>query len=179
MEDAYIEDSVRIRLIEAGLAELLTHGQKDFSLRRVALAAQVSCAAPYRHFKDKDELIRAVIAHIREDFLLLAREIEGVFEPGTPKHITELLTAGVRFWAAGGNFPSFLQVSELSGFDEPILRAIKAFSDRNSLTPEREAELTFSILAAYYGTVTLVTAKHLDIDTAIKRLTKKLLEELK
>ena len=179
MEDAYIEDSVRIRLIEAGLSELLTHGQKDFSLRRVALAAQVSCAAPYRHFKDKDELIRAVIAHIREDWLLLAREIEGVFTLGTTKHIVELLKAGVRFWSAGGNFPSFLQICELSGFDEPILRTIKAFSEKNSLTPEREAELTFSILTLYYGTVTLVTAEHLDIDTAINNLTKKLLKELK
>lgn len=179
MEDAYIEDSVRIRLIEAGLSELLTHGQKDFSLRRVALAAQVSCAAPYRHFKDKDELIRAVIAHIREDWLLLAREIEGVFSLGTPKHICELLKAGVRFWSAGGNFPSFLQICELSGFDEPILRAIKQFVSDRSKTPEDEVELTYSVLTLYYGTVTLVAAGEVDVDTAIASLTKKLLTELK
>lgn len=179
MEDAYIEDSVRIRLIEAGLQELLSHGQQDFSLRRVALAAQVSCAAPYRHFKDKDELIRAVIAHIREDWLLLAREIEGVFEPGTHKHIAGLLAAGVRFWAAGGNFPSFLQASELSGFDEPISSAIKSFSELKGLSPEDEDALLYSILAIYYGTVTLVSAGEVDIDAAVKKLTQKLLEELK
>ena len=55
MEADFIEGSVRTRLIVAGINELEERGVKDFSLRRVALAAEVSCAAPYRHFKDKDD----------------------------------------------------------------------------------------------------------------------------
>ena len=62
---------IRKKLVEAGLKELLEHGSRDFSLRRVALMAEVSCAAPYRHFKDKDELVRAVISEIRENWLLI------------------------------------------------------------------------------------------------------------
>ena len=64
MEEAYVEKSVRTRLILAGITELEEHGLGDFSLRRAALAAQVSCAAPYRHFKDKDEYIREIITHV-------------------------------------------------------------------------------------------------------------------
>ena len=58
MEQEFIENSVRTRLILSGMSEIEKHGVNDFSLRRVALAAQVSCAAPYRHFKDKEELTR-------------------------------------------------------------------------------------------------------------------------
>ena len=168
MEDRFIEDSVKKRLVEAGLSELMEHGVADFSLRRVAIAAQVSCAAPYRHFKDKDELIRAVIAHIREDWTLLSAEIGSALEVGTKRHITELLTAGVRFWIAGGNFPSFLAIKELSSFDEPIVTAVGAFCDRAS-RPDRE-ELKNSLLTVFYGTVTLVVSGSAAADTAIAAL---------
>ena len=46
MEDANLETSVRTRLLLAGLSEMEKHGEGDFSLRRVAKEAQVSCAAP-------------------------------------------------------------------------------------------------------------------------------------
>ncbi|MBQ9131598.1 MAG: helix-turn-helix transcriptional regulator, partial [Clostridia bacterium] len=57
MEEGYTSHAVRERLIIAGIRELEAHGLNDFSLRRVAVACEVSCAAPYRHFKDKEELI--------------------------------------------------------------------------------------------------------------------------
>ena len=168
MEDRFIEDSVRARLIEAGLSELLNHGREDFSLRRVAITAQVSCAAPYRHFKDKDELIRAVIAHIREDWLLLSRQIGSVLEVGTERHITELLVAALRFWVAGGNFPSFLAVKELSEFDTPIIESVAELCRRDPLREERR--LAYALLAQLYGTVTLVLSGVISVDDAVTAL---------
>ncbi len=170
MEQNYIDDSVRARLISAGLLELMEHGSSDFSLRRVALAAQVSCAAPYRHFKDKDELIRAIISHIREDWQLLTHEVANVFKLGTPTYVIELLVAGVRFWVAGGNFPSFLALSELSGFDEPVIVAVEELCRE---TERDDAEvLSFAFLSLLYGTVTLVASKRMDIDSAIAHVRK-------
>ena len=46
MEEIYTSDNVKSRLILAGLKELDQHGVVDFSLRRVAIGAGVSCAAP-------------------------------------------------------------------------------------------------------------------------------------
>ena len=57
MEDRFIEENVRLRLILSGISELEEHGIADFSLRRAAMGAQVSCAASYRHFKSKEEYI--------------------------------------------------------------------------------------------------------------------------
>ena len=54
MKITYSDESIRERLIIAGIKEIELHGFNDFSLRRVAAACEVSCAAPYRHYKNKD-----------------------------------------------------------------------------------------------------------------------------
>ena len=58
--------TVREQLIEAGIREISKYGLQNFSIRRIAAECGVSCAAPYKHFRDKEELIAAVIAHIDE-----------------------------------------------------------------------------------------------------------------
>ncbi len=50
----------RERLIQAGIQELEQNGPASFSLRRVAQSCGVSCAAPYKHFKDKQALLLAI-----------------------------------------------------------------------------------------------------------------------
>ena len=44
-------------LIRAGLKELRENGYNNFSIRRVAADCGISCAAPYRHFKNKGEFV--------------------------------------------------------------------------------------------------------------------------
>ena len=50
----------RERLIQAGMQEIEENGVSKFSLRRVAQRCGVSCAAPYKHFRDKGALIQAI-----------------------------------------------------------------------------------------------------------------------
>ena len=56
----------RQALILAGIDEINAHGVAAFSVRRVAQACHVSCAAPYKHFRDKREFIAAIIDHVNE-----------------------------------------------------------------------------------------------------------------
>ena len=171
MNNNYTDGSIRQRLLDAGLCELLEHGPADFSLRRVAIAANVSCAAPYRHFKDKDELVRAVIAGIREDWILLAKEIGRVHPAGSSAHVTELLVAGARFWIAGSNFAPFLAAGELAEFDTPIISAIEEFASARS-EERNSAEITTTLLSLMYGAVTLVTSGRIDGSTAVESIRK-------
>ena len=60
MEEEFGSASVREQLIVAGISELETHGVADFSLRRVASACNISCAAPYKHFKSKEALVEGI-----------------------------------------------------------------------------------------------------------------------
>ena len=67
--------NLRSELILAGLNEINRNGIANFSFRRVASACNVSCAAPYRHFKDKNELIAAIIDYVNEKWAVRQDEI--------------------------------------------------------------------------------------------------------
>jgi len=56
----YHHGHLRRSLLEAALGLIAEAGPHGFTLREVARRAGVSHNAPYRHFKDKDELLAAV-----------------------------------------------------------------------------------------------------------------------
>ena len=56
--------STRELLIQSGLEELNEFGIQNFSTRRVAKRSGVSCAAPYKHFKDTSEFISEILVYI-------------------------------------------------------------------------------------------------------------------
>jgi AcrR family transcriptional regulator len=59
---AYHHGDLKAALVEAAAVILETRGLDALSLRAAAKRAGVSEAAPYRHFKDKDDLLAAVVA---------------------------------------------------------------------------------------------------------------------
>jgi AcrR family transcriptional regulator len=72
-EKTYHHDDLRTALIIAGLAVLREENVAGLTLRKVARRAQVSHAAPYRHFADKSELLAAIA---EEGFNLLGSALE-------------------------------------------------------------------------------------------------------
>lgn len=62
----YHHGNLRAALIEATLRAITAHGPDGFTLRDVARRAGVSAAAPYRHFRDKEELLAAVAGECAE-----------------------------------------------------------------------------------------------------------------
>ena len=60
--------NTRDRLIQAGLEELNQYGVQHFSTRRVAKVCGVSCAAPYKHFKDTHEFIAEIFGYINRQY---------------------------------------------------------------------------------------------------------------
>ncbi len=175
MQNEIMTDSVRNRLILSGLKELDKHGVRDFSLRRVADDAGVSCAAPYRHFKDKDELISAIVLYVLDGWKLLSKQITEVFSHDVRDLVAELAVAGLRFWIANGNFRTVLVNSEdgnfaMREFDEPIIAAIKNYCDLSNC--EDAENLTFKITTMLYGTVILVDEGYDSADHAADNLKK-------
>ncbi len=69
MADTYHHGNLREALIDAGLKIINENGEDALSLRKVAAACGVSHAAPYAHFKDKDELIDAIKESVTERFM--------------------------------------------------------------------------------------------------------------
>ncbi len=71
---------LRARLIRAARALLETQGREELTLRGVARAVGVSHMAPYRRFKDKDDLLAAVA---EEGFKELAQRLDTASEGET------------------------------------------------------------------------------------------------
>ena len=95
-EKPYHHGDLRTALIDA--AESLLEKTGDISLREAARAAQVSPAAAYRHFSDKDALVAAVAARGFQAFGVLL-EAAAAREPDNA--LAALGRAYIRFALAG------------------------------------------------------------------------------
>ena len=67
-KEQYHHGDLRRSLIEKGLEIIHQEGEEKLSLRKVAMKCGVSNAAPYAHFKSKDEFIVAIQQHIMDLF---------------------------------------------------------------------------------------------------------------
>lgn len=165
------ERSVRMRLIRAGLSELGEHGIGDFSLRRVAAVAQVSCAAPYRHFRDKDELILEIIGYMCRDWFLLCDSISEIYRDSAAERLLGLSASMVRFWIGNGNFHSAMLAvgrdsrhsDELLEFDKPIIEACRTLAEERGLEAQQLSLYTLSLV---YGAVSLISSGRATPDLA-------------
>lgn len=74
---SYHHGDLRHSLIEMGIMLIKQEGEEALSLRKVAAKCGVSNAAPYAHFKNKDEFLNAIQQHITDLFNAL---LEKAFE---------------------------------------------------------------------------------------------------
>ncbi len=180
MADLLNENNLKHRLILSGLKELEKHGIKDFSLRRVASDAQVSCAAPYRHFKNKDELVCAILEYIKDDWFLIASQISQVFDNDYPSQIKELCASCVKFWIANGNFLSVLFLIQsttdpthkkvLKEFDTPVINAIQSHCRIKGFSTEKSIILEYAVCSLIYGSIMSITKEENDSQTVIQNM---------
>ena len=87
--------STKEKLILAGIEELNEYGLPRFSTRRVANRCGVSCAAPYKHFKDTHAFIVEILKYISR--LYDARQKETLAKYADSDSRTQLLQAGLDY----------------------------------------------------------------------------------
>lgn len=158
MKNNYIDDGIRERLIISGIKEIENHGLNDFSLRRVASACDVSCAAPYRHYKNKDELILEIIRYINSRFALIANQAMAAYKDDAAKQITELAVMSVRFLVGNGNYTSVILPIGCGMTEEQKSERKKFFDILEELVKRQkgnaDSEKMLYIVKTYiYGTV--------------------------
>lgn len=104
--------NMREQLILAGIEEINIHGVTEFSIRRVATACHVSCAAPYKHFKDKRHFIAAVIEHVNEQWHHRQQEVLERCEGGLREQIVEVCVEYVAFLMEKPHFRGVLMLKD-------------------------------------------------------------------
>ena len=107
MADSYHHGNLRQALIDAGLKIINENGEENLSLRKVAMDCGVSHAAPYAHFKDKDELIDAIKSTVTDRFMsVLLKSVEG--QPTADAAIIAMGKAYVEFFSKNPDYFAFL-----------------------------------------------------------------------
>lgn len=186
MEENYTAESLRLKLIIAGINEIDAHGIVGFSLRRVAQSCGASCAAPYRHFENKNGFIIEIIKYINRQWELLENQIIDIYKDDLKKLLVELSLANIRFKLANPDFRAVLMMNE-KGLNRLQREEILKMTEKTSFftrkfckekgLSEAEAERKLYIVKSLiYGAVIMTDSGELDGDTM--DMVKKSIEEI-
>ena len=129
--------TLRDALILAGINEINSNGIAGFSIRRIADACNVSCAAPYRHFKDKREFIAAIIDYVNDQWAHRQEEVLAQCGDSLREQIIEISINYVRFLMEKPFYRSILMLKD-EEFDNLYHKKRTQFG---SLSQSLEAQL--------------------------------------
>ena len=113
----YHHGDLKQELIDKGLLLLNREGAEKFSLRKVAGMCGVSHTAPYKHFKDKEELIEGIIQEVWKKFYLALAEVNNKYPIDPRVKIIEMGKTYVRFMVEN---PEYLRFMFLADNEYPI-----------------------------------------------------------
>ena len=118
----YHHGNLREALIQAALDLIAEKGPTGFTFAEAARSAGVSPAAPYRHFRDRDELLSDVAMR---GFEMFAVALEKAWDDGRPDTQTAFERVGRAYLAFARAEPSYYSAMFESGLalaDNPALR---------------------------------------------------------
>ena len=147
--------NMREVLILAGISEINANGITDFSVRRVAAACNVSCAAPYKHFKGKSDFIAAIIDYVNEQWREQQREILATCGDDLRKQIVEICCGYLRFLMEKPYFRSILMLKN-EEFDNIYHRPRDGQISRTELVVQQIYEANMFTPEAYYRKVHII-----------------------
>ncbi|MFC0198954.1 TetR/AcrR family transcriptional regulator [Paracoccus rhizosphaerae] len=109
---SYHHGNLRQALVEATAALIEAQGPQAFTLAEAARSAEVSAAAPYRHFKGRDDLLEEVA---RQGFVEFTGRLEAAFDQGRPKPLTAFLRMGQAYLDFAAERPGYYMAMFESG----------------------------------------------------------------
>ncbi|MGN0144831.1 MAG: TetR/AcrR family transcriptional regulator [Clostridium sp.] len=115
--DKYHHGDLKETLIKNGIKLLNEGGSKNFSMRKLAAMCNVSHAAPYNHFKSKEELIEAIMDYVFKELEDSLSVIEKKFKDKPSLLTLELGKQYVKFMVSN---PDYLKILFLSDFKTKI-----------------------------------------------------------
>ena len=128
--DAYDTSiALKERLILAGIDEISQHGTEAVSLRKIASACGASCAAPYKHFKNKDDFLDAAAEYPKGKWKSLSEQIISLFDDEI-ECICELCIANIKFALANS-----LYAHGQEGLDDIITERLRLYCSISERPP--------------------------------------------
>ena len=161
MPEGTVHKNVREQLIIAGIQEINKYGLQSFSIRRIANECGVSCAAPYKHFKDRQSFIAAIIDYINRQWAERQQKILEAFPNDTRKLLVETSLDYVRFLVENPHYRSIIMLKDeefdseytnlrgrISGLSQEL---IKRYCKEANMPEDSEKRKTYIVRSLIYG----------------------------
>ena len=150
MSDKYHHGDLRNALIEESIKMINSSGEESLSMRKLAQRCGVSMAAPYAHFKNKEEMINAIKEYVEDSFTAYLETAVSSCKNDIEKKIITLGNAYITFFIENPEYFTFLfsrgyiHVNlDFKSSDEKVFRPFKILKDLCSVYfEEKKPELT-------------------------------------
>ena len=123
----YHHGNLKEALVRAALELIAEKGPAGFTFAEAARWAGVSPAAPYRHFRDRDELLADVA---RRGFELFAEALTKAWDDGRPDPFTAFDRLGKAYLAFARSEPAYYSAMFEAGVSQDADPALRAAGDR-------------------------------------------------
>jgi AcrR family transcriptional regulator len=126
-ERGYHHGNLKEALLQAALDLIGQKGAAGFTFADAARMAGVSPAAPYRHFRDRDELLSSIAQRGFEQF---EAALGGAWDDGRPDTMTAFERLGRAYLAFAGAEPAYYSAMFESQIPSDATPALQAASER-------------------------------------------------
>ena len=164
--------NLREELINAGIREINANGVQNFSVRRVAAECGVSCATPYKYFKDRQCFLAEIIEYINSTWKQRQRLVLERAGVSTRRQLVEISKEYVRFLVENPYFRSIIMLKD-ANFDQrfsdikapvsPVTQQLIQKYCREVNMPEKTARLkTYIVRSLIYGAALMFDNKEIE-----------------
>jgi AcrR family transcriptional regulator len=139
----YHHGNLREALIRAALDLIAQKGPAGFTFADAARSAGVSPAAPYRHFRDRDELMADVA---RRGFETFEAELAKAWDEGRPEPLAAFERVGRAYLAFARREPALYSAMFESGVAPDAHEELRQAGERAFAVLRKAAEMIVSLL---------------------------------
>jgi AcrR family transcriptional regulator len=126
-ERGYHHGNLKEALLQAALGLIAEKGAAGFTFADAARSAGVSPAAPYRHFRDRDELLASIAQRGFEQFEAVLTK---AWDDGRPDTVSAFERVGRAYLAFARDEPAFYSAMFESGVPVDVNPMLSAASER-------------------------------------------------
>jgi AcrR family transcriptional regulator len=175
----YHHGDLRNSLIDAGIELINQEGIKHFSLRKVAALCDVSHAAPYSHFQNKEELLEAMQDHVTDQFMeVLKDSVQSCPNQDEPYTLIQMGKSYVMFFIKNPQYFQFLfsqscmeinlSLDADAGKNFPPFELFKTAAihilENTGMSKEKMEDIIISSWATVHGLASIATMKNVHYD---------------
>jgi len=153
--------TLREQLILAAIDIIQKDGMGGFTIRRVAAECGVSCAAPYKHFRDKEDMLLAALDYVNEKWYEQQSVVIEENAGDVSRQLVAVSMAYIRFLAENPHFRALMwlrgdnmtpeQMKERAEMSSYSKELVSKWCIKSGYSLEQSVRKTYAVRSFIYG----------------------------